>query len=82
MSGSDHQQKKKKLQTKKTKVQPQYGLTANLASQGKRWVCTEGGQSAAAQVAQTSSTSTATGSAADANSTVKGGDSMQRFLFF
>lgn len=48
MSGSGHRQrkkerKKKKLQTKKTEVQPQYGLTANMASQGKRRACTDRG---------------------------------------
>ncbi|KAG7214377.1 hypothetical protein INR49_023088 [Caranx melampygus] len=69
----------KKLQTKKTKVQPQYGLTANLASQGKRRVCTEGGQSAAAEEAQTSTTSTVTAKQPQvqlltSNSPVKGGD--------
>lgn len=36
MSGSGHQNKQKKKALKKTKVLPQYGLTAKLASQGKR----------------------------------------------
>lgn len=42
-------QKTEKLQTKKTNAQPQYGLTANLALQGKRRICTGEGKSATAQ---------------------------------